>query len=91
MLRRLGWFGCALSAGLLLQIAIQIRALGWLPDFPVYIALAVLAGLAAICGVGAPFHRQSRWAVAMALLFVVSAEGHAILALYADSTVIALA
>lgn len=52
MLARLGWIGTALAAGLLLQIAVQINALHWLPDFPVYVALAMLAAVAA--GLAAP-------------------------------------
>jgi len=48
MLERLGWIGTAISAGLLLQIAVQINGLHWLPDFPVYLGLALLAGGTAV-------------------------------------------
>lgn len=44
MLARLGWIGCSTATGLLLQIALQIQWLHWLPDFPIYPALALLAG-----------------------------------------------
>jgi hypothetical protein len=52
MLARLGWIGTALAAGLLLQIVVQINALHWLPEFPVYLALAMLAAVSA--GLAAP-------------------------------------
>src|SRR5215211_7336032 len=48
MLSRPGWIGCALATGLLLQIGVQIRWLRWLPDFPIYLALALVAGGAAV-------------------------------------------
>ena len=48
MLARIGWIAAALAAGLLLQIAVQINMLHWLPDFPVYLGLALLAAATAL-------------------------------------------
>src|SRR4051812_30334429 len=81
MLERWSHLACALATGLLLQIAVQIRALHWLPDFPIYIALALLAGAAAICGVGAPFRNRSIVGAVLGVVFLICAEGHAALAL----------
>lgn len=53
MLARIGWIGSALATGLLLQIAVQINLLHWLPDFPIYLGLALLS--ATIAALAAPF------------------------------------
>lgn len=80
-LERCGWLANALAAGLLLQIAMQIRLLGWLPDFPIYLALALLAGIAAMVGVFTPFRSRPKVAALLALVFLAAAETHAALAL----------
>lgn len=97
MLARFGWIGTTLAVGLLLQIAVQINALHWLPDFPVYLGLALLSAVAAV--VAAPvasvaMARKSltpgdapRWLRVLALAgFAAAALIHAVLAARSSSS-----
>jgi hypothetical protein len=97
MLARLGWIGTALATGLLLQIAVQINALHWLPDFPVYLGMAMLSAAVAvlaapIAAVAAARGTQSpgkapRWPHRLALAgFAAAAAIHAVLAARSSSS-----
>jgi hypothetical protein len=43
-----GYLGVCLATGLLWQIVVQIKLLAWLPDFPTYDLLAMLAAVTAV-------------------------------------------
>lgn len=86
MLTRLGWIGIALATGLLLQIVVQIRWLQWLPDFPIYPALAMLASAVALFAMPLAALRGGRPAWTSGAVFVALAIAHAALAAVASSS-----
>ena len=87
MLARLGWIGCAFATGCLLQVAIQIHALHWLPDFPIYLFIAALAGGMALVATPAAVIGSSRLTWVCGVIFVLLAATHAVLAGMSSSTV----
>lgn len=94
MLSRFGWIGVALATGLLLHIAVQIQRLHWLPDFPLYPGLALLAGGVALLSVpmlvpsAAGNSAPSWWRIAATAGFAPLAICHAVLAANASSSAI---
>jgi hypothetical protein len=86
MRTRLAWIGCTLAAGLLLQIALQIRALHWLPDFPIYLALAILAAAVAVPAAPLAVIRRPWLVWISSASFLVLAVVHAVLAIMSSST-----
>ena len=97
-MRTLASISCCLAAGLLVQIAVQIKLLRWLPDFPAYDALAITAGV--ICPFVLPLvwtarRRAPQRALFSGLLFssvlamfLLLAVAHAVLAARSSSTAI---
>jgi len=96
MLARLGWIGTAIATGLLLQIAVQIKMLQWLPEFPVYLGLAMLAAVAASLAAlplmltkGLPPRRPSwRRTLAIAGLVPLTMVVHTLLAAKSSSSAV---
>lgn len=88
MLARLGWIGCSFASGCLLQVATQIHALHWLPDFPIYLFIAILAGGMALVATPVAVMRSS-WPVWLCGgAFVLLAATHAVLAGMSSSSVL---
>jgi hypothetical protein len=83
---RVGWLACCVATGLLLQIAVQIKLLSWLPDFPVYDMLASFPAIIVVWAVPMCLWRANKAQCIVAGLFFALTITHFALTLLSSSS-----